>query len=227
MSIAFDTTSTSGFVSPITSVMNWSHIVSGNNRFVMVFGQTEATGGSTYVTGMTYNGETMSSLVGVPVVAPVSSERLWYFYLTNPPVGASSIVVSVETAGHYGQFVAGSYSGVNSNPIDTQGSVTTGTTSASVTGSLTPTIENDWYISGYAFAGAGSTNPTSPNSTRRIIDSTGASTAIFDQGPGSVAGMTMSVVPNITADWQVLLGALVKEFTSANTGKNMNILRNG
>lgn len=226
MAIAFDAATTSGFVNPITSVMNWSHTVSGINPFVMVFGQTEQSGGNTYVTGITYGGQAMTSLAGIPVTAPTSNERMWYFYLANPPAGASSIVVSVETAGHYGQFLASSYSGVDPTPIDGRGSVLTATTSASVTSTVTPTVANDWYVGGYGFAGAGSTNPTSPNSTRRIVDATGASLAIFDQGPGSVTGMTMSIVPNITADWQVLIAALIKETSSA-TAKNLTILRAG
>ncbi len=208
MAIAFDATSTSGFVNPIVTSTSWSHTVTGSNTYLMVFGQTSVTGGASFISGVTYNGVAMTQLLSIQSSAAL--DYLWYFYLPNASTGAHNIVVSVNSS-NYGQFVAASYTGVAQvSPIDTSGTTDLGVGSGNLTKTLSPTVTGDWFISGYAFGGGGSTNPTSSDSTRRIIDFSGASTAIFDQGPGTLSNMTMTITPNITAAFQTLLGALVK-----------------
>ena len=209
--IAFDAVSTSGFFASTASSLSWNHTVTGTNTFMMIMGQTNSGGGGSFITGVTFDGVAMTQLIVVQ--ESVNLDYEWYFYLPAPHTGTHSITVTAAFTGtHYGQFVGGSYTGVaQTNPIDASNSIHFGAGTGNSALTLTPNVTGDWFISGYDLSGPYSNNPlTADTSVRRIIDATGASTAIFDQSGGTLSNMTMTINPNCNASYQMILGALVK-----------------
>lgn len=92
--IAFDAPSTSGY-NTADDVYSWSHTCSGGNRYLLVGVSMLSVGGSS-VSGITYNGVTLSKLGSQASVSGAVRTELWG--LANPASGSHSVEVTLSTA---------------------------------------------------------------------------------------------------------------------------------
>lgn len=85
----------------------FSHTCSGNDRILFVCIQM----GGLYVTGVTYNGVTMTNLFNTPF--GVTPKGFILYYLMNPPVGTYNVVITLDSFHNiYEEDIAISYTGV-------------------------------------------------------------------------------------------------------------------
>lgn len=141
MAIAFDASS-QGQNGGASATLTFSHTCSGSNRILFV--NTGCHTSVATITGVTYNGVAMTS-----VIAPITSPdnfymRLWY--LLAPATGANNIVVTASaTDGIAAQ--AASYTGAAQTTLDATASTTQNST-GSFTQSLTTVADNCWIVWG-------------------------------------------------------------------------------
>ncbi len=108
MAIAFDAKSNNS-----SGATTWSHTCTGSNLVLVVL--VAQTTGSTAITGVTYNGISMTQSQNV-----VDGYNFATFYLVNPSTGTHTVSVShnTTTGGLFGGSV--SFSGANTtSPVDT------------------------------------------------------------------------------------------------------------
>jgi hypothetical protein len=187
VSIALDTSSVSALVGPGATSLTWPHTCTGSNLilWVGVFGDSA----SGTITGVTYNGVSMTQ---APTVSPIQvpSDRFIYlFYLIAPATGTHDIVVTAGT-GTYIAGVAASYTGAKQTGVpdastNNSGFVLTG----DFTCTLTTVANNSWTV---FIAKNDANGPTaSTGSTQRQMAN---GTGIYDSnGPLSVGSHSMSV----------------------------------
>lgn len=146
--IAVDNTSNSGTFTIGTS-FSWSHTTSGSDR-VLVVGVTDGRNNTVRVTGVTYNGESLSSSASVASGGLNAS----FYYLANPDTGANTVQVS-SAATLAGIAGAISVTGADTtDPIDdTDTSSGNGkSSSASLTTTQTNSVLVDALSVAYTFA---------------------------------------------------------------------------
>lgn len=124
MAIAHDTDSNSGAVASSATSFNWTHTCSGSNRVLVVSVGLNETNSHATVTGVTYNGVSLTNQQVKDAGNPQFS-YLWIGYLVNPTPGANTVLVSLSNATNVTNGNAGaasSYTGVNQiTPIDSAG----------------------------------------------------------------------------------------------------------
>lgn len=162
MAIAYDSVSfdAAGGASPYTV----SHTVSGTDKFLLVSVRSQVAGGGDVVTGVTYNGTSMTRINTIR--SETNNERGYLYYLINPDTGTHDIVVTASS----GNLIAGgaSYTGVDqTSPIDANNTSTQGT-GTSVSLSVTTTTDNCWLVGyGDGVTGSGSAFTPGSNTTER------------------------------------------------------------
>lgn len=172
MAIAFDAQSASGFSGGTT--LTWSHTCSGSDR-ILIVGVYD---GLNNVTGVTYNGTSLTACGNLAMSGGASGQNIRLFYLINPSTGANNCVVSASASGSlYGTGM--SYTGAKQtgqpDSQNTGGSAST----TSLTVNTTTVADNSWLVGfGYgqtASAGTGTTFRGQPVSAVLFgMDSNGA-----------------------------------------------------
>lgn len=123
MAIAVDNTIVNSAGSGTSTTVSFT--VSGDNRLIMSGGQDQISG-STFITGITYNGVSLTLINGLQR----PSERyttLWY--LLNPSTGTNNYTITKSSSGYHGHWGV-SYTGVKNqaptaNSTNSQGTLTT------------------------------------------------------------------------------------------------------
>jgi len=136
MAIAFDAIS---YGESGTLTTTFSHTVTGSNPIIFVGVNVNST--SDKITGVTYNGVSMTRVV---LTAAFGSTRSVLYVLANPSTGANNVVVtSSDTT--YRWCSAASYTDANATgqPDASSSTTASGTT---VTGTLTTIANNCWTI---------------------------------------------------------------------------------
>lgn len=165
MAIAFDTTTLGGVGSS-----SWTHVCTGSNLFLAVVVQDTA-GGSNVISGVTYNGVSMTSN-GTPT-ADSNGDKLWMFYLINPASGSNTVSISYSSSGTFARGCSASYTGVKQSgqPDSHQYALSTASgTSVSVVNNVVAT--GCWIIQG---GGSASTTVGSLNgsASRQSVNGSG------------------------------------------------------
>jgi hypothetical protein len=146
-----------------SSPATFSHTCTGSDRILFV---AAASNTSETVTGVTYNGVSMTEVDSVTAGA---TQHL--FYLVAPATGANNVVVSTSGSVAVGSSV--SYTGVDqTSPIDATALGATAQTVTNYTASITSVADNSWSImtsrtgNGYAWTGdTGTTVRNQPETT--------------------------------------------------------------
>lgn len=136
--IAFDNSAVGG-INTTTNTFTAAYAVGASANYLIVAVLGDAT--SDLVTGVTYNGTSMSQL------SKLNTTIGWiYVYgLAAPTTGSHNVVVSASANCTNLGFLASSYSGVTSSEPDASTTgIFTGTSSA--TTGITPTVKNCWAI---------------------------------------------------------------------------------
>src|SRR5450759_1005997 len=155
--IAFDVFTNGGNVNPGTS-LTWSHTCSaGDKRFLIVF-MRGGNGEGDKVTGVTYNGISMTKLAST-VTVPTANQVISGYYLANPASGAHNVVISLSSG--YLAAASMSYTGVKQSGLPD--SINTATASAG-----TGTTERG-HIGGFAdFIGCDSNGALTPPGSKSL-----------------------------------------------------------
>ena len=183
---AFESASNSGYQAA-QSTYSWSHVCSGDNRFLAV-DVALLSAGST-VSSITYNGVDLSLLVGISTVTSLGRVECWG--LANPASGSNTIVVTLSgTIASAGTAV--SYSGVHQvSPTEGTNSnqATNGASAADATVDITSVADQCWI---HAAVATGDTTITAGQTTRNNVTGAGGSGADEDFGPQAAGLKTMS-----------------------------------
>lgn len=197
MAIAFDSSSSGGSAS---SPATFSHTCSGSDRILFV--AAAANSGQT-VTGVTYNGVSMTQLNSV-----TDSATQYLFYLIAPATGTNNVVVSTSGSNATGSAV--SYTGVKQSAFPDAQNTTAGATTTSYAQSLTSITDKCWFIStsrtgnGFTLTGTGGTTVrVQPENT--YLGANG----MWDYGPKTPAGLQTLTV---TCTSQVFGGGILASF---------------
>lgn len=175
---------------------SWNHTTSGSNRYLVVW----ILGNSTdTVTGVTYNGVSMTRLVA----AIDSADRWTYLYgLANPTIGTNSISVS----GGIGYAIATSYDGVaQTGQPDATGHAFS--VPFPITLTFSTMANNSWVIYGCYAEDASSISASTGTTLRRIL-SIDNRMGMFDSGgPVTPAGSYSGSITGTGTAAGELLGA--------------------
>lgn len=141
MSIAFDAISDSGYQTASSSY-SWTHVCSGENRFLAVDVGILSVPGTT-VTSITYNGVNLSFIGAKSTVSGAGRVECWG--LVAPTIGSNNVVVTLSTSVSSASEAV-SYTGVNqTTPTEAFNSnQATNTVDADATVTITTSIDNDW-----------------------------------------------------------------------------------
>ena len=193
MAIAFDAV-TGGNRNPIAgNNLSFSHTCTGSDRFLLVFVADNMSGN---VTGITYNGVTMTDISsGYNVNGAVD---LTVYGLIAPATGANTVSINFAASSSWGAAVAHSYTGVDQSTFPTI-FTNNKVTSTSITTSATTTVDDSWLVSSARGSSSGATSASTGATTR-------FSTAGFIQtyDSGGATGGAGSKSMRITGSNQVL-----------------------
>ncbi len=184
--------------------VTFSHTVSGSNRFLLV---SISTNTSISITGVTYNGVTMTALAAaVDNTDSSANSRLHVFRLIAPATGANNVVVTFSGAPSDRTVIAESFTDVNqTTPM---GTVATSTTNNSASPSVTVVgASGDLIVDFHGANDALSTTSAGSGQTSRAssLPSTG-SISSTENGGASVV-MDWSNTPD---RWYSSLGVALK-----------------
>jgi len=173
MAIAFDTAQNNSFSNSFAfgGSYTFNHTCTGSDRFLIV-STGIGLGTSPSVTGVTYNGVSMTYIDGY-ATAPAALSESKLFVLANPASGTN--VVSVQTSGSgsgYMYVASASYTGVDQTTPTPHNAKAQNTGATSLTLNIntsnSPSTDNCWFVLGgvtdgnyTASAGAGTTKRTS------------------------------------------------------------------
>lgn len=159
MAIAFDASTA------MANTASFSHTCTGSDRLLVVSIRTQISGGTDCVTGVTYNGTSMTRINTIR--SETNNERGYLYQLVAPATGSNTVTITT-TGGPNVVSGALSYTGVaQSSPIDTSGSLSQGS-GTSISVSVTTTVDNDWLVGyGNGVTGAGSNFTPGANTTER------------------------------------------------------------
>lgn len=163
--LVYDATS-SGTALPGNSI-TFSHTCSGSNRILLVFISQNSGGSSDIITGVTYNGVSMTRIdrsntgVGITVYA---------YYLVNPTAGANNVVVSASSGSDYLRAIAVSYTGALQTGQPEGSAKNNNGSTTSLTTTYTTTTDKSWCVSFVANDGAlAMTNSTNVTTVRNNV----------------------------------------------------------
>jgi len=199
MAIAFDSATPHTADLSFTGSYTFSHTCTGSDRYLIVEATTILTTGGS-VTGITYNGVSMSLLEGGSVN---SGDYYTHVYgLANPASGSNNVVITYSSSDAV-LATAISYTGVNqASPIDATALVTDLSASSPASFSITTTASNCWLvgfshsIGGYPTASTGTTFRTNSSAT-----DASASDNIYDSNaPLSPGSNSLTVTNTVDPD---------------------------
>ena len=184
MAIAFDQTTTDQ--QPAGSSLSFSASTAGSNRilFVAVFTSYGTSGDK--ISGVTYNGVSMTRYSTATSIDFVSGQSFYTYYLVAPATSSNTVTITATGSGEiYGTAV--SYTGVDqTTPINTG---TTSTSGGTIT--VTTSVDNCWLLSfgrnistGALTASTGTTQRSAGSGLYNIGDSNGP---ITPAGSGSMS----------------------------------------
>lgn len=189
--IAFDAATQENAAAATSKTM--AHTVSaGDNRLLIVLGQPNTVGGSSFsLTESSYNGTAMSSLPFISDGAHVGDFQV--FYLIAPASGTNNIVFTSSVANNVRRLAATSYTGAAQDDTEilaTDGVMTRAAGTANLAQNVTSTADNAW-----GWIGGGLPN-TLTSGTLGIVrtDETGSKSTIDTGSAITPAGaFTMNV----------------------------------
>jgi len=202
MAIAFDAISSG---STTATSLTFSHTCTGSDRILFV-GMTDDSGGSSLITGITYNGVALTKIGGVQT----SGDRwstLWY--LIAPATGANNVVVTASSSsvlsGH-----AASYTGAKQTGQPDSNATNTISSSSSFSLTTTTVADNSWLVGEYRVptgntvsAGAGTVMRAGATSGTGFADSNSVTTpagsdslAFTISGSWNWGGVVASIAPS-------------------------------
>jgi hypothetical protein len=123
-----------------SNALTYSHTCTGSNLVLTVFAYVES---SSTITGITYNGVSMSLVTSTSV----GSVSMYGFILTNPATGTHSVVVTSSAVGF---ISSGSISYTGANPTGQPDAYNKNSSSSlsTITTTVTTVTANDW-IAGF------------------------------------------------------------------------------
>lgn len=208
--IQFDAASSNISSSPGTSITT-AHTVSGDNRVLFVSVTTaNSGGGGDVVSGVTYDGTSMT-LAGKVATYSGSPDGLetYLYYLFAPAVGSHDIVVSYSSLSGYVWVANASYKNVSQSGLDAVATSSANLQQSSISGSVTTNADNAWVVMG-SFSGDGNTSAgagttvraTSPTLDRQVLSDgggpkhpAGSATLSIDNNNDRVASVTAAIAP--------------------------------
>lgn len=182
--------------------------ISGTDTILWVGVLAQKGSNTDYVTGVTYNGVSMTQL---GQVANNANVRIYLYYLINPASGTNNIIVSCSASMDYIETIATYYNGANQTGVP-DASVSTGpNTSTSITTTLTTIADNCWLVGMYRnefgnFTAGSNTTIRNSTSSQVMADSNSAQTPAGSKsmtltfgGSVSVSGIMASFAPSIAS----------------------------
>lgn len=189
MAAIYDAASGINCSSSQVSSISWSHTCTGNDRVLIVSvfqGSGSGSGGDDVVTGITYNGTSMTR-AAVRQQSGDGAVIVYVYYLYAPATGANTIAVSAS-ANRYLGGCAISFTNVTSSPIGNNGAG--GGNSGTITANITTAADNSIIVNSKAESGGGGAYNPGSGETYRVSQG-------YD-GPGGAEG-GMSTKPTTTA----------------------------
>lgn len=170
MAIAVDTSTESSAASG-AGPFTWSHTCTGSNLVLVVLVKLNGGGTVRTVTGITYNGVSLThnAASDKSFAADSLSSEIWY--LANPATGANTISVSIDAVGN-ASFGGGavSFSGANVSSVpDGDGGNAAGSGSGAISDSATTSFANTFLVD---IAGSNSSNASTPTSSTSTVQQT-------------------------------------------------------
>lgn len=158
MSIARDATSYAGPSN--TTTLTVSHTCTGRDRILFV--NAAAVNGTTNVTGVTYNGVSMTAWDAATGHSDAPQIRMRPFYLVNPASGSNTIEVTQDGTDSAIIFVAASYKGANRTQFDAENAVEAAN-EADAADTITTVTDKAWpiFFLGTRFSGGAAVNGSS------------------------------------------------------------------
>jgi len=158
MAIQLDATSQS--TESNTSSKTLSHTCSGSDRILFVAGYIRGNG--IVPTGATYAGQNMTKIGSNLVVSTNYYDKIFLYYLINPPTGANNIVVNFSSS-NYNCIAGVSYTGAKQSGVPDASTENGPTSTQTLTTNLTTIANNCWTllvgisVNGSVVAGSGTT----------------------------------------------------------------------
>lgn len=191
MAITFDSAS-DGATASGGATFGWTHTTSGSDRILFV--TTLSTNlGSDNVTGVTYNGVSMTKVDSAPPATGIDrAVTLWV--LDNPASGANTVTVSMTGGNSDTYGSSSSYAGAKQTSTVDNKTTNHSDSTTSLTTSLTTVADNCWTIIGAWYSG---TRPIA--GTGSTIRTTNGIPALYDSNaaitPAGSYSMTLTTTP--------------------------------
>lgn len=139
MAIAIDTSTYLWITNPGTN-LTASHTCTGSNLVLFVWFFTN---GTNDVTGVTYNGVSMTQIGAIQC----PGDRFTYlYYLINPATGANNVSITASTGGWAISGIAISYTGCKQSWVPDASQTNTATAATSITNTVTTVANNCWTV---------------------------------------------------------------------------------
>ncbi len=208
MAIAFDATANGEKTG--TSTLSFSHTCTGSNRILFVGVVSQL--GSDNLTGVTYNGVTLTQINKIQNNGGIYS---YLYYLIAPATGANNVVVSY-TGSTQVNSISVSYTGVAQiSPINNSTTNNSGASSvSSLTTSLVSNSSPAWMIQ----LGTGQTNDgttAGTGLTKRNGGAGGSPSSMFDSNTSTGSGSYSGTWNNNVARTLTSLVASFSDITSS------------
>lgn len=220
MAIAFD--AITGVQLTTGTSLTYSHTCTGSDRILFVSANNNTA--SDYVTGITYNGVSMTK-IGASLQGG-STRYTNLYYLVAPATGANNVVISCSGSTYIEAYTV-SYTGVHqSSPIDTN-RTDTGSSVTSLTCTLTTTADQCWLITAGSYgagtlSGGASTYARNVSFSYGILDSNGArsigSNSLIINSSSSNAGFITAAFKPTANAYTLALAAGAFTYTGVATG---------
>lgn len=240
MAIAYDAEYGS-FTNSSSGSLTYSHTCTGSDLVLYVMA---ATASGVTVTGITYNGVSMT-LVDSYTGIGLATDNVYLYILVGPSTGANNIVISASGSGSLIYAGSSSYTGAaqSGQPVHTAKNSTASATSLTTTvdTSSAPSTDNCWVIGGYlmdgnftASAGANTTLRTTAVTkdwvgmmdSNAAVTPPGSRSLIFNSSSASVMrGIITSLAP-FTAAGPANLKSLDTNLKANIKSYNTNVLAN-
>jgi hypothetical protein len=189
---------------------SWNHTVgSSADRILLVYLTSNL---NDQVTGVTYNGVSMTQLVKK---GRNQDNAVWsyIYYLVNPASGTHSVAVSLASSDTFFMGAAASYTGVTQSAPEAYAATSSQSTSGSV--SVTTISDNDWLV-GMFYSGTGLNMSAGSNTTFRG-GALNSAISVDTNGAMTPAG-TYSLNMSNTSIWTGVAAAISPSSAGSITG---------
>lgn len=208
MAIAFDNITNTAFKNGTANTQT-THSVAGSDRLGIV----AIYSGTNNVTGVTWDGVSCTGIDSLLMTGAAAGQYIHLYYIIAPSTGATTVQVN-SSSGLGGYFSIASYTGVKqTTPLDTNNKGGSSST-ASLTVSVTTTIDNDWLI---GFAYTGNTMSAGTGTTLRGGSVAGILNVVDSNGPTTPAGSDSLIVTQTASFAGMIVAAFAPAVSSANT----------